>query len=57
MTAGSISEAQIEQTMILLRAFGAIMGVQPQKLEKLLEKARKDLFKAADEKPGQGPPE
>jgi len=57
MTAGSLSETQIEQTMIVLRSFGEIMGLPAAALEKVLEKARKDLFAGRDKRPGPGPPE
>jgi len=57
MTAGSIPEVQIEQTMILLRSFGEIMGLSPAVLEKVLDKARADLFAGQDKRPEPGPPE
>ncbi len=51
MTSGSIGAAQIEQVLILLRAFGEIMGVGGPTLEDVLGKARKDLFAGKDERP------
>lgn len=40
---GEISEAQIAQTLILLRAFAEIMGVPGPALEAMLDRAQKDL--------------
>jgi len=52
LTAGSIPEPQIEQTLIELRAFGETMGLPAARLELILGKARKDLFAGEDERPG-----
>ena len=40
---GEISEVQIAQTLILLRAFAEIMGIPSPELEAMLDRAQKDL--------------
>jgi len=60
LTSGSFSEPQIEEVLILLRAFGAIMGLQPLLIENILDEARTALNAGKDKRPGQGgggPPE
>lgn len=52
MSSGSITEAQIEQILILLRAFGVIMGVPDAALQNVLDKARTDMLAGRDERPG-----
>jgi len=54
---GTLSEVEIERTLIQLRASGSIQGIPDPVLEIILAKARKDLIAGKDERPGPPVPE
>jgi len=54
---GEISEVQIAQTLVVLRAFAEIMGLPSPALEAMLDRAQKDLQDVPRRERPPGPPE